>query len=274
MLLLDHRVHRTEKNAFDFVPSPNLGGALTPEYLVMHYTAGRTARESIDWLANRRARASAHVVIDRDGEITQMVPFDRVAWHAGQSAWEGRVGLNRWSIGIELDNAGRLIRRNGQWWHWTGSKRYDDKEVLEAVHRNETGPSGWHTYTPEQLESALELASVLVAEYGLRDVVGHDDISPGRKSDPGPAFPMGSFRARVLGREEDEIPVYRTTVALNIRTGAGAQFPTLPQSPLPEGTRVEVLTAEGSWRMVDVLDRVGEDIDVQGWVHSRYLERA
>lgn len=274
MLLLDHRLHREQNEPCDFVPSPNRGGVLTPEYLVIHYTAGRDARESIDWLSNRRAQASAHIVIDRDGEVTQLVPFDAVAWHAGQSSWEGRVGLNRCSIGIELDNPGRLIRRNGQWWHWTGSRRYDERDVLEATHRNESSPAGWHVYAPEQLESALAVASALVSEYGLKDVVGHDDISPGRKSDPGPAFPMESFRARVFGRSHDQAPVHRTTVVLNIRTGPGAQFPTLPQSPLPRGARVEILTQQGSWRMVDVLDLVGGDMDLQGWVHSRYLERA
>jgi N-acetylmuramoyl-L-alanine amidase len=274
MLLLDHRLHREQDDPCDFVPSPNRGGSLTPEYLVIHYTAGRDARESIDWLTNRRAQASAHLVIDRDGEVTQLVPFDAVAWHAGQSSWEGRVGLNRWSIGIELDNPGRVTRRNGHWWHWTGSRRYDERDVLEATHKNESSPAGWHVYPPEQLESALAVASALVAEYGLRDVVGHDDISPGRKSDPGPAFPMESFRARVFGRVHDEAPVHRTTVALNIRTGPGAQFATLPQSPLPQGTRVEVLTRQGSWWLVDVLDTVGGAMDLQGWVHSRYLERA
>lgn len=273
MLITDHRLHRAQDDPLELVPSPNRGGELTPEYLVMHYTAGRDARESIGWLCDRRARASAHLVIAADGEVTQLVPFDAVAWHAGRSAWEGRVGLNRWSIGIELDNPGRLVRRNGQWWHWTGSRRYDDEDVLEATHRNETSPAGWHVYTPEQFESALEVASALVAAYDLKDVVGHEDISPGRKSDPGPAFPMESFRARIFGRAHDEVPVHRTTVTLNIRTGPGAHFGTLPQSPLPTGTRVEVLTSQGSWRMVDVLDAIAGEIDVQGWVHSRYLER-
>lgn len=274
MRLIDHLVHDDAGDPVELVESPNRGGRLTAEYLVMHYTAGRSARESIKWLCDPRAKASAHVVIARDGKVTQLVPFDTVAWHAGRSAWEGRTGLNRWSIGIELDNGGRLVRRNGAWWHWTGDRKYPDREVLEATHRHESHVSGWHVYTIEQIEAALELSSALVAEYGLRDVLGHDDISPGRKSDPGPAFPMESFRARLLGRAGDANPIHLTTVHLNIRTGPGSQFGKLPQSPLPEGTRVEVLTEQGSWRMVDVLDPVGGDLDVQGWVHGRYLQLA
>ena len=71
----------------------------------MHYTAGASAESSIDWLTNPDARASAHVLIARDGGITQLVPFDRRAWHAGRSRWKDRTGLNGWSFGIELDNA-------------------------------------------------------------------------------------------------------------------------------------------------------------------------
>lgn len=272
MLLKNHRLRLDGATTVPFRRTRNMGGALPAEYLVIHYTAGRSAAESVDWLCRPEARASAHVVIGRDGAVTQLVPFNVVAWHAGESAWEGRRGLNRCSIGIELDNAGRLTRRGGAWHHWTGSPRYPDAEVLEATHRNESAPSGWQLYTPEQIDAALEVAALLVRRYGLRDVLGHDDISPGRKSDPGPAFPMASFRARLFGRSGGEVVEHRTTTELNIRTGPGSQHPTLPQSPLAAGTRVDVVAEQGSWRLVDVLGVVGE-MDLQGWVHGRYLER-
>lgn len=272
MLISNHRLHLTPGQPVPFRRSPNARGALSPEYLVIHYTAGRNAEESIRWMCNPTAQASAHLVIGRDGAVTQLVPFNQVAWHAGVSSWEGRRGLNRFSIGIELDNAGRLTRRTGGWYHWTGTPRIPDDEVVEAIHKNESTPAAWHDYTPEQLDAALEVSALLVRKYGLRDVLGHDDISPGRKSDPGPAFPMESFRARLFGRQDDEPARYRVATVLNVRTGPGAGFPTLPQSPLPQGTHVEVLAREGSWRRVDVID-AGPLGDVQGWVHGRYLER-
>jgi len=243
-----------------------------PRYLVIHYTAGRSARESIGFLATRAAEASAHVVIARDGTITQMVPFDRVAWHAGKSLWEGIRGLNSHSLGIELDNAGMLKRGpNGKWFSWFGD-RYPEEEVAEAVHRNEKGVvRGWHVYTPKQLAAALELATLLVRSYGIRDVIGHDDISPGRKQDPGPLFPMDRFRGKVLGRRDEEPELWVVGEELNLREGPGSRHPRI--ATLPAGTRVEVLEEGGSWRRVNVLDTVGGGVELRGWVHGRSLIR-
>jgi N-acetylmuramoyl-L-alanine amidase len=272
MKILRHRLHQDDDTALPFERSPNTGGAVEHEYLVMHFTAAPSAESSVNWLTNPDANASAHVVIGRDGSITQLVPFDRVAWHAGISAWEGREGLNQCSLGIELDNAGPLKRVNGRWQAWFGTT-YPDEEVLEAVHKNESTPRGWHLFTPEQLEAAIEVATLLVNKYDLLDVVGHDDIAPHRKVDPGPAFPMRSFRARVMGRAADVPPVHATTTHLNIRTGPGTRHEKLEGSPLPPETRVEVLDTQAEWRFVDVLDEVDDVMDLQGWVHGRYLRR-
>lgn len=272
MKILRHRLHKGDGSHYPFVWSPNIGGKVQPEYLVMHYTAGRNAKHAVKWLTNRSSKASAHLVIGRDGSITQLVPFDRIAWHAGKSSWEGRVGLNRFSLGIELDNAGKLIQHGTKWRAWFGDE-YDDSEVIEAVHKHENKPSGWHVFTPEQIEVALEVAWLLVNRYDLLDVVGHDDISPRRKVDPGPAFPMESFRSRVLGREEDKAVPFETITNLNIRTGPGIEHSTLPGSPLPTGTKVEILSTQGDWRLVDVLDEIGGVMDLQGWVHGRFLQR-
>jgi N-acetylmuramoyl-L-alanine amidase len=273
MKITRHRLALDDATGHQWRPSPNQGGKLEPEYLVIHYTAGRSLEESVGWLGSKASKASAHVVIGRDGTIVQQVPFDRVAWHAGASSWEGRSGLNRWSIGIELDNAGKLTRHGSRWRAWFGDT-YDPDDVLEATHKHHTEPAGWHVYTPEQIEAALELATTLVERYGLRDIIGHDDISPGRKSDPGPAFPMASFRARIFGRREEEPVIHRSTAVLNIRTGPGAQHARLDDGPLPVGTRVEVMAQQGSWRLVDVLDPVNGVSDLEGWVHYRFLERA
>ncbi len=273
MNIVDHRL-RTEPDApVPFVQSPNVGGALDPSYLVIHFTAGASAQSSVNWLTNDMARASAHLVIGRDGTITQLVPFNRVAWHAGASRWNGLTGLNRHSIGIELDNAGRLTRQGGKWRAWFGGTIADD-QVMEATHKHESDPCGWHLFTPEQVEATLEVSQAILRAYpGIRDILGHDDISPGRKTDPGPAFPMGSLRSRLLGRDEDGMPAFETITALNIRRGPGTQHEPLPISPLPNGTRLDVLREQGSWRLVDVVGDVEGEGDVQGWVHGRYIRR-
>lgn len=274
MKVKNHRLYRDDDTAVAYVPSPNYSGNIEAhEYLVMHFTAGISAESSINWLTNPNAEASAHLVIGRDGNITQLVPFNKRAWHAGHSAWGTRVGLNSYSIGIELDNAGGLTRTATHWETWFGARIPDD-EVVMATHKNGGGERGWHAYTRQQLEVAMEVATVLVAKYGLLDIVGHDDIAPSRKTDPGPAFPMGSFRAHVMGRNENEEGRYRTTTNLNIRRGPGTEFDKLPGSPLPSGTEVLALRNQGNWRFVSVLDPIADYEDLEGWVHGGYLERS
>ena len=272
MKIKNHRLMNDDDTAVTFRQSPNMGGSVQHKYLVMHFTAGRNATESVDWLINKRAKASAHVVIGRDGSVTQLVPFDRVAWHAGASSWEGLEGMNNHSIGIELDNAGRLTRHGDRWRAWFGVD-YDEADVIQAVHKHETALCGWHDYTPEQIDSALQVAGLLLEKYSLRDVVGHEDVAPHRKCDPGPAFPLVSFRARLMGRTEDTLPNYETTTELNIRSGPGAQNPQLQGSPLPTGTSVQLISAEGAWWKVDVKSGPGMPADLEGWVNSKYLER-
>ena len=272
MRIIDHRLFKTKDEPFKFIESPNYDEGLQHEYLAIHYTAGRNAEESVRWLTNRASKASAHLVIGRDGSIIQLVPFDKKVWHAGLSTWEGRVGLNSYSIGIELDNAGSLQRHGNRWRAWFGDE-YEDNEVLEAVHKNEKEIRGWHIYPAEQIKVALEVGILLVKQYNLRDVVGHEDIAPARKIDPGPAFPMNSFRSHCLGRRDEEVTKFETTTNLNIRSGPGTQFQAIPGSPLPTGTTVEILKSEGTWALVDVPGLLNDVMDMQGWVHSRYLKR-
>jgi len=198
----DHRLtwHGAE---VPFQPSPHGADGLVPRYLVLHYTAGTTARAAIDWFANPESEVSAHLVVDRDGAVTQMAGFDRVAWHAGVSAWDGLTGLNRHSIGIEIVNAGKLRRDGaGRWVNWAGDE-IDPEHVVLATHRHEAAESGWHAFTPAQIAATVGIGVALRRRYGLSDVLGHDDIAPGRKIDPGPAFPMPSVRFRIMGRPTD-----------------------------------------------------------------------
>lgn len=268
MEVRNHRLYQEDGTAVEFVRSPNIGGRMRPQYLVMHYTAGRSARSSINWLTNRQSKASAHLVIGRDGTVTQLVPFNKVAWHAGLSRWEGLVGLNAHSIGIELDNAGPLVQQAGAWRAWFGTE-YPDADVIEAVHKNETEARGWHAYREKQIASAVAAAQAIVGKYSLKDVVGHDDIAPDRRTDPGPAFPMHSFRAAVMGRAGETL-LFETVTQLNIRNGPGTVFEKLDASPLPRGTRLMLNRTEGDWRNVDVLDGDGASV-LSGWVHGAYI---
>jgi len=114
----------------------------------------------------------------------------------------------------------------------------------------------------------------LFATYGLLDVVGHDDIAPARKTDPGPAFPMDSLRGYLVGRKEDgpaeEVAErYRTTTTLNVRKGPAVSFDTVSGSPLAKGREVEIVADDGAWRHV-----VTPDAGVEGWVHGKFLVRA
>lgn len=111
------RNHRLvdEVHNIDFVASPNIGGMIEPCYLVMHFIAGSSAAGCIDWFQNPSSRVSAHLVIARDGSVTQMMPFNRLAKHAGKSQWGSLDGLNRHSNGIEPDNAGQRMLSGGLW---------------------------------------------------------------------------------------------------------------------------------------------------------------
>src|SRR5690606_16389776 len=101
-----------------------------------HYTAGSDAKSSAKYLAQADVKASAHLVIGRNGEIYQLVPFDTIAWHAGISSYQGRSGYNNFSIGIELDNAGPLEKTGADYVSWFGKKYMESERVLKT-HRNE-----------------------------------------------------------------------------------------------------------------------------------------
>ena len=122
------------------------------------------------------------LVIGRQGELFQLVPFDTEAWHAGRSCYGGRANLNRYSIGIELDNLGRLQWQEGRFVAECGV------EVAPAdVYVDDTGELAtfWHRYTERQKRLLREICRLLKQHYPIRYVVGHSDITD-RKQDPGP----------------------------------------------------------------------------------------
>lgn len=211
MQIIDHKLQGVR-----FQQSANHGGKLVkPSLLVVHYTAGLSLSSAITTLCDsrmydppkgvkpptKRARRSAHVVVGRSGEVVQLVPFDLVSWHAGESVWRGKTQVNLFSIGIELDNPGWLERVNGRWHAAINhSHSYEPDEVVVAKHRSGGPERGWLKYAPAQLTALDEITAAIVATYStITDGVGHEDIAPGRKVDPGPAFPMAQWRARHFG---------------------------------------------------------------------------
>lgn len=111
----------------------------------------------------RGLQVSAHFFIRRTGRIVQFVSCDQRAWHAGASRWRGRDGCNDWSVGIELE-----------------------------------GLAG-DTFAPAQYASLLRLLQALRRRYSLAEIVGHEHIAPGRKTDPGPGFDWTRLKRGLLG---------------------------------------------------------------------------
>lgn len=269
MKIQSHRLILDDGEAAPFKPTPNIsaGRTIDPQYLVIHYTAGASFNSSVNWLTDPAAQASAHLVIGREGEIMQLADFNARTWHAGRSSWRGLSGLNSHSIGIELDNAG-VLDKTAEGWRSAFQKTYPDADGMEAVHKNGGAMRGWHRYTLNQIEALVAIGAALVREYGLKDVIGHDDIAPGRKSDPGPAFPMDMVRSRIMGREDDSEERVEASAVLNIRSGPGTGFDKI-RAPLPKGTGMIVTGESGVWLSVIVLD--GDEPTDTGWVHSHFV---
>lgn len=258
-------------------PSAHTSGAYSPmpKIAIIHFTFGSSGRSSAEWFRNpgNTGRSSAHVVVDRDGSVIQCVDFNIAPNHAGRSSWRGMEGMNRRSFGIELANWGYLERRGGGWTSYTGASIADP---VMARHRNgnpngEQSPIGWEPYPAAQLAAAVEIVQALVGKYGVTEILGHDDISPGRKWDPGPAFDMAHFRARVLedlASDEPNRMQVSSPDGLNLRRGPGTEFE--PIVLLPDATVVEPVEQNGNWVLVNVIGPGGQPTK-SGWVHSRFL---
>ncbi|MHB8067598.1 MAG: N-acetylmuramoyl-L-alanine amidase [Desulfobaccales bacterium] len=201
MKVKDHYLFSDDDQQVSFDESPNQSGLIKPMYLIMHYTADVSFHNVVSWFENPEAKASAHLVIGTDGSLVQMVRFNKKAWHAGISQWGELESMNSYSIGIELVNAGKLNKRaDGKWINWANSV-IPDEQVVVLKHKDEDQVAGWQIYSQKQIDTAVEVALALHGKYSFEDILGHDDVAPGRKVDPGPAFPMISFKSRVLGRE-------------------------------------------------------------------------
>lgn len=165
-----------------------------PELIVLHYTAGGSALSSAVYLARPDVGASAHLVVGRDGRIFQLVPFHICAWHAGQSQYQGRRDVNRFSIGIELDNAGKLHREHGEFFSDFGRKYMPDEVYVDFCGGK---VSYWHRYTRCQIDKLKMVCDLLLQSYPIGAVVGHSDITT-RKIDPGKALGSPVLTGRSL----------------------------------------------------------------------------
>ncbi len=255
-----------------FQQTPNTSGEFKKgnlDTIVIHYTAGSNAQSSINSLTNKSVKASAHIVIGRDGKIYQLAPFNFITWHAGESQHQNRKGLNNYSIGIELDNAGLLEKSGNLYTSWF-KKSYPQEEVFFGVHQNESIPRYWHNYTQEQIEACYNLCELLVKQYGIKFILGHEEISPGRKIDPGPAFPLDQFRLKLINndRSSDKKPSFPksgvvTAAKLNVRKGPGAENERFPEQ-LEKGKSVTILEEKNGWYKIEIV--------TTGWVSKDFVK--
>lgn len=141
-------------------PSPNFDERTLPvSMIVLHYTGMQTAQAAIDRLRDPEAKVSAHYLIAEDGTILRMVAEGKRAWHAGKSRWRGIEDVNSASIGIEIVNPGHEF--------------------------------GYRPFLEEQIDALIPLVADITERHGITrgNVVGHSDIAPTRKQDPGELFP-------------------------------------------------------------------------------------
>ncbi len=153
-------------------PSPNQAprpAGTVVDTLVLHYTGMADGAAARQRLCDPAAGVSAHWLVEADGRLIPLVGEDRVAWHAGVSAWRGRSGLNAHSIGIEIVNGGHDF--------------------------------GLPPYPEPQLAAVVDLARAIVARWRIpaTHVVGHADVAPMRKRDPGERFPWARLAAAGVG---------------------------------------------------------------------------
>lgn len=139
------------------------------KFIVLHYTGMQSKRVSIDRLKDKKHKVSCHYVIDRKGHTIQMVEDKNIAWHAGKSKWKNYRNLNENSIGIELINKG----------HQYGYEKFSKKQIFKLI----------------------KLCLHLKKKYRIKksNFIGHSDIAPLRKKDPGEKFPWFKLSTKGIG---------------------------------------------------------------------------
>ncbi len=158
---------------FDVVPSPNFDERKDdrpPDMIVLHYTGMQTGAAALQRLTTAASKVSSHYVVFEDGRIVQCVPEDRRAWHAGESSWAGETDVNSRSIGIEIVNPGHEF--------------------------------GYSDYPLRQIAATISLCRSIITRRGpisADRILGHSDVAPSRKQDPGEKFPWGLLSESSVG---------------------------------------------------------------------------
>ena len=145
-------------------PSPNFDERACPvSMIVLHYTGMTSAAAALERLCDSAAKVSAHYLVDEDGAVHQLVAEGKRAWHAGRSHWRGVTDINSASIGIEIVNPGHEF--------------------------------GYRPFPEAQIEALIPLVADIKDRHAITrgNVVGHSDIAPARKQDPGELFPWGKL---------------------------------------------------------------------------------
>jgi N-acetylmuramoyl-L-alanine amidase len=159
-----------------FSPNHNARPFTPVSLIVLHYTGMKNAKEALEWLCNAESGVSAHYFVEENGDISELVEEDRRAWHAGVSSWAGAHNINDISIGIELVNGGH--------------------------------EHGYAPFPPAQIAATIQLCGDIMRRHELRPacVIGHSDVAPTRKSDPGELFPWEKCAKYGIGLWHDIMP--------------------------------------------------------------------
>jgi N-acetylmuramoyl-L-alanine amidase len=187
-------------------PTPNKSGALKPRLIIVHDTAGALDyKGSVSWLRNPQAKASAHFVVGRKGEIVQLASCAVKTWHAGKSIYKGKSNVNDFAIGIEIANPGKLTltEANARSARAGFGAFFDVKQYnLAFAETPHHGKGWWMPYPQAQLNAVLDICMALREAYDITEVAPHWLISPGRKIDTNPLFPLTWLQAKLKGRED------------------------------------------------------------------------
>lgn len=213
-----------------------------PRFIVLHDTASRLSKFNVvNYFASTDCKVSAHFVVERDGTITQMVQTTRRAYHAGQSKWRGVTGINSCSIGIEIVNPGKLDE-TGKAWFGDAAK---PSEIVKETTPNH-GSGYWLPYTPAQIEAVILLCREIVEEYpDCNEIITHWMISPNRKIDVNPLFPLHEVRRRVLEPTPGEIE--------HAPDAAVAPLPPPPKPAKVPAPIKEAAKSKSAWTLLAVI---------------------
>lgn len=201
-------------------PSPNQSGTLTPRYLMLHHTASTDFASTVAYLCKRTAMVSAHFVVGKKGEVAQLVPLTRKAWHAGV----GKYGLiprnqgNRYAIGIEIVNKG----------------------------------DGTDPYPAAQLKAIDALIAYLDAEVGPLPIIDHKMYAPKRKSDMSANFPLDTYRTYRRHTHGQVVPAKRVTHLYTSRSENARSLRTIPA-----GKTVRVFSKTAKWCYAEYVNQRG-----------------